>query len=338
MKPNIKNFCGGNFQDWLEVYLTGKCNGRCSWCIDKNGFKPKHQASWNEITRAILETGKQNIILLGGEPTLYPDVSSIIHYLREHNKEVYITTNGGKLSPGFIRTNLSELTGINISIHNYDLEMNRKITGIMVKNLPEIVEILHEFKIIIRLNCNCIKGHIDRLERIYAYIDWAKSLKVDKVRFAELKMDDEHFVDLAEVFHHRYGLNDDPYVNGCNQYAEINGMQINFRQMCGCQTNLRPYPKDAEQIGNKKVVYYDGKVYDGWQSKEDPMKKKKLLELLQDVADKKIDVETAADILKNEEKPVEKDLKEIAKQINRQVFGSISSGGTSGGDGGHCQY
>ena len=29
MKPNKNNFCGGNYEDWLEVKLTGNCNGKC---------------------------------------------------------------------------------------------------------------------------------------------------------------------------------------------------------------------------------------------------------------------------------------------------------------------
>ena len=37
--PNKLNFCGGNFQDWLEVMLTPACNGKCSWCIEKNGYR-----------------------------------------------------------------------------------------------------------------------------------------------------------------------------------------------------------------------------------------------------------------------------------------------------------
>ena len=72
-KPHPENFCGGNYQDWVEVMLTEKCNGKCSWCIEKRGWHPKKHAQPYEIVNAILETGRKNVILLGGEPTLYPD-------------------------------------------------------------------------------------------------------------------------------------------------------------------------------------------------------------------------------------------------------------------------
>ena len=44
--PHEKNFCGGNFQDWLEVNLTPTCNGNCKWCVEKIGWQPKKHAPW----------------------------------------------------------------------------------------------------------------------------------------------------------------------------------------------------------------------------------------------------------------------------------------------------
>jgi len=86
---------------------------------------------------------------------------------------------------------------------------------------------------------------------------------VSYVRFAELKIDKDNFVDLAKVFEYQYGLNDDPFVNRCWQNTVINDVNVNFRQMCGMQTNLRVKPENPEQI-LKKVLYYDGILYDGW--------------------------------------------------------------------------
>ena len=52
--PNIKNFCGGGFQDWLEVMLEPSCNGRCSFCIEKDGARPINKVSWTKMVDAIL--------------------------------------------------------------------------------------------------------------------------------------------------------------------------------------------------------------------------------------------------------------------------------------------
>ena len=86
----------------------------------------------------------------------------------------------------------------------------------------------------------------------------------DKIRFAELKQDEKEFVDLAKILNYKYGLNDNPFINGCNSDAVINGMPVNFRQMCGLQTSKRKKPENPEQI-TKQVLYYDGYIYNGWQ-------------------------------------------------------------------------
>ncbi len=274
--PHIKNFCGGNFQDWLEVMLENKCNGNCFFCIEKNGFKPK-TVDWSTLASKILKTNKKNILLLGGEPTLYPDLKNLIQAITYDNRNVYITTNGGKLmNENFAEENLSLITGINISIHHYDLERNKKITGIdlIEEYLVDVIKWFQSKNITVRINCNCIAGEIDSKEEILEFIDVAKSWEVNSVRFAELKNDDR-FVDLAKIFEYEYGLNDDPFMCGCHQNTIINGMPINFRQLCGMQTNKRAKPVEPKQI-LKDVLYCDGNIYKGWQTikKEKIMSKK----------------------------------------------------------------
>lgn len=44
-----------------------------------------------------------------------------------------------------------------------------------------------------------------------SYIKFAKSMGANSVRFAELKMDNNNFVDLAKIMDYQYGLNDDPF-------------------------------------------------------------------------------------------------------------------------------
>jgi pyruvate-formate lyase-activating enzyme len=306
MKANPNNFCGGNFQDWLEVNLIDKCNGNCSWCVEKRGFHPKYHAPYPVLASAAINSGKSNIILLGGEPTLYKDISPLIQELVRHNKKVYITTNGSLLTPQYVKDNLEGIAGANISIHHYDLDKNAEVTGIKLdaRILSDSLRTMWNMAIGIRFNCNCIQGYIDSEKEIENYINWAKNLIVNKVRFAELKFDEDHFVDLAKIMDYKYGLNDNPFVCGCNQDAVINGMPVNFRQMCGLQTSLRPQHVNTERHP-KTVLYYDGKIYDGWQiqkqAKEKNMNTKELVKLLENVKNGEISVAEAAVIIRTEE-------------------------------------
>ena len=281
MVPCKENFCGGNYQDWLEVNLIEKCNGKCSWCIEKNGYHPKEHASWSVLTDAILASGKQNICLLGGEPTLYPGIRYIIGRLNEHDKNVYVTTNGSMLTLDYIFNNLRGVTGVNISIHDNILACNEEVTGIALKNVDVIVEGLHAIGAKVRFNCNCIKGHIDSTDRMCEYAHWAKLMGADSIRFAELKMEDESFVNIAEMWKFKYGMTNDPFSNGCSKDGKLCDMPVNFRLMCGLQTCKRVRPNNPEQCA-KKVLYYDGIMYDGWQTavKVKPMTDEELRALL----------------------------------------------------------
>jgi len=299
--PHSKNFCGGNFQDWLEVNIIDKCNGRCTWCVEKYGIHPKHHADWKTICNVAIATEKRNVILLGGEPTLHPDFSRIANYLAKHKRNVWATTNGSLLTRRWVRENMGGVCGINISIHNYDFAQNYVVTGIQLNehNIIRAISELRAMKIKIRFNCNCIKGQIDSVEKIYKYIYMAIELGADSIRFSELKHDNKNFVDLAKLLEHKYGLNSDPYRFGCNQNVTIEGMPINFRQMCGMQTNLRPCPKNPKII-KKQVLYYDGKIYDGWQQKRGPrMTKEELIKLLFEVQDETKTIADAVEVILN---------------------------------------
>lgn len=332
MKPNKQNFCGGGFPNWLEVMLIDKCNGACSWCIERDGWHPDIHVDWFDIAEAAMKHGALNIILLGGEPTLYPDLVSLINILAIHGRRVWITTNGSLLTRQYVANTLSRIFGVNISLHHYDAAKNTTITGVRLKNtnLIESIQELHKGGAVVRLNCNCIKGAIDSVSQIEQYIEFAKWMGADKVRFAELKQDENQFVDLAKLLDYKYGLNDNPFLSGCNSDAVINGMPVNFRQMCGLQTSRRDCPKDPQQI-MKKVLYYDGHIYDGWQiaEKETIMDGTNALRLLQNVASGDL-LPTEALVLfgfKNTQEPVEKELPK------RKDATYISTNG-----GGGCMY
>jgi len=294
--PHPRNFCGCGFPDWLEVNLTPTCNARCVWCVERRGWHPRNMASWVEIAEAAIVTGRMNIILLGGEPTLHPDIGRIIERIRAAGRKPWLTTNGSRMSASWVRDNLRGVEGVNISIHHRDLARNRQITGLAIdeSDLRGAVTELRAMGASVRMNCNCIRGQTDTADEMRRFIGWAKEIGACKVRFAELKHADGDFVDLAELLNHKYGTNDNPFRDGCSSDAVIDGMPVNFRQMCGMQTRRRPCPESPE-IVQHPVLYYDGKLYDGWQQqKETDMTPKELVELLDAVKDGKITVAEAA--------------------------------------------
>lgn len=262
--PHEKNFCGGNFDDWLEVKLTNSCNGKCSWCVEQGGFRPMKDVAWFTLADSILKTDADHIMLLGGEPTLYPNLELLVGELKVHDRKVYMTTNGSLIHRPDVLEALIRLEAVNISIHHYDLDQNREITGVSLKesSLTHAIKTLTSAGVEVRLNCNLIGGYIDGLLEARRFVEFAKRVGASSVRFAELKFDEEAFVDAREVFS-MADLPEDPFTGGCWHEFELDGMPINLRLMCGLQTSMRPAPVNPQQA-TKQVMYSDGKVREGW--------------------------------------------------------------------------
>jgi hypothetical protein len=268
--PHPSNSCAGAYPDWLEINLLPECNGRCPWCVEKDGWQPKDKVSWDELVRAAIATGRKNFSLLGGEPTMHPDLRYIVALLRLSGGNPWVTTNGSLLSSAWVQKNLNGVWGVNISVHHYDLDENRMMTGISLSEsvLREAVEALHEIEASVRFNCNCVKGYIDTRRKAGKYIRWAKGMGADEVRFAELMDADDLFVDLNKVFGEQEGrTTDDPFCGGCSHHVVIDNMPVNIRQVCGFHTKHRPAPVNPGSRSNP-ILYPDGVLYHGWQKKE----------------------------------------------------------------------
>jgi hypothetical protein len=273
VKPHPNNACSGKYADWLEVNLLPECNGSCAWCIEQSGYHPTERAPWQVIADVAVATGKQNIILLGGEPTIHPHFGDVVKRLSRADRNVYVTTNGSMLSRPFVYENLSGVRGVNISIHNYRMNHNYRITGVLLDEgvLRDAIQALHEIDASARLNCNCIQGHVDSRSEMGLYIKlFAQVIGADEVRFAELKGDAVRFVDLVDVLGAEFGLSRDPFTGGCSTNVVMDGMPVNLRTLCGLQTPCRLVPDNPKQCLHG-VLYYDGQLYDGWQRSNDEM-------------------------------------------------------------------
>ncbi len=81
----------------MEIEFSRICNFRCSYCYVEGQEKPKSELSRSEIRDVILQAkklGAKKIIILGGEPSIYPHLVEIIDFLGREKLEVEMFTNG----------------------------------------------------------------------------------------------------------------------------------------------------------------------------------------------------------------------------------------------------
>ncbi len=104
---------------WLTTNRT--CNNRCKWCYAKNTLDNKTFMDIGEtklMVDALVRRGVKNIILIGGEPTIYPHFIELVKYIHQKGIRVSIATNGRRFADmEFAREVVNAgINGIDISL------------------------------------------------------------------------------------------------------------------------------------------------------------------------------------------------------------------------------
>lgn len=102
---------------WLTV--NRKCNFRCLWCYAEGTTKipDMRLTTALRLINISLDVGIKDFVLLGGEPTYWPQLNALCDYINRHEAEATIVTNGYKYEDFDLAKKAHE-TGakINISI------------------------------------------------------------------------------------------------------------------------------------------------------------------------------------------------------------------------------
>ena len=112
---------------WGQIFLTRRCNIRCPFCA-----APTHPAGetslkqWKAILDRLRHWGVRWLNIVGGEPTLYPDVWEFLLYAHEKGFPTVLHTNLYKVPPDFEdRVATSHVSAIEASLDSVDGSMPR---------------------------------------------------------------------------------------------------------------------------------------------------------------------------------------------------------------------
>ena len=95
----------GRSIEYLRISVTDRCNFRCLYCMPVAGLEwlPKTEIlSYEEIARVAAELaplGLRRLRITGGEPTLRPQLETLIGMLRSNPliEDISLSTNGVRL-------------------------------------------------------------------------------------------------------------------------------------------------------------------------------------------------------------------------------------------------
>lgn len=197
-QPEYESFQIGNLHGfvnqnaYISVVATNNCQCNCPYCInsatDRRKNLPIEKALHNigELTTHI--NNEPEVIILGGEPTLHPQIFDLIKGLKELKRygfnalgKVRITTNGIRLKDSEFLQDLldSGIDGINISWHNDNdfmpLDMLKRIVDDIHKMRPSCK---------VRINTNVWRGNHDTVSDLLNLVNalsFADSIRVSNI-------------------------------------------------------------------------------------------------------------------------------------------------------------
>lgn len=168
---------------YLSVVATNKCNRNCPYCINSetdHSLKLPVRKMVNNVSTLVDRYGVKEAIILGGEPTLHPEIHNIIRGLKYAGiKVVRLTTNGIALTDELLQDMINfGLDGLNISFHNEDF--------ISYERLQEIYGLCKVYDIKLRVNTNIWRGNHDTVNSfIMFYNDYLENA-CDEVRVSNI--------------------------------------------------------------------------------------------------------------------------------------------------------
>ncbi|MCW5204145.1 MAG: radical SAM protein [Candidatus Electrothrix communis] len=116
----------------MEIEFSRVCNFRCSYCYVEGKEIWENELSEEEIKGVILqakELGARKIIILGGEPSIYPYLAEMLRFLGQEGLEVEMFTNGSGIDQELATVLAQEKVRVALKLNSQNEALQDKLAG-----------------------------------------------------------------------------------------------------------------------------------------------------------------------------------------------------------------
>jgi radical SAM protein with 4Fe4S-binding SPASM domain len=117
----------------IEIEFSRRCNFRCPYCYVPRQPDLSQELTRSEIKDVILQAaslGARKIIILGGEPTIYPHLLEMIAFIRDHGLDVEMFTNGSGISADMAGVLAAHAVRVVLKMNSFDEATQDRLTGV----------------------------------------------------------------------------------------------------------------------------------------------------------------------------------------------------------------
>jgi radical SAM protein with 4Fe4S-binding SPASM domain len=116
----------------IEIEFSRKCNFRCPYCYVEQDDGNADELSPDEFRGVILQAralGARKIVVLGGEPMLYPHIAEMTMFMRKHSMDVEMFTNGTNMTPQMARFLMAHRVRVVMKMNTRDERLQDLLSG-----------------------------------------------------------------------------------------------------------------------------------------------------------------------------------------------------------------
>lgn len=116
----------------MEIEFSRACNFRCVYCYLENRTASEDELTPAEIRDVILQgqaLGARKIIILGGEPTIYPQLIDMLRFIGSLGLTIEIFTNGSGINPALAAVLAEEKARVVLKMNSRRAEVQDRLAG-----------------------------------------------------------------------------------------------------------------------------------------------------------------------------------------------------------------
>jgi radical SAM protein with 4Fe4S-binding SPASM domain len=115
----------------MEIEFSLACNFRCPYCYNDrtDEARPLSSQEIDDVLRQAKELGARKIIILGGEPMIYPGIREKIAFIRAQGQSVEMFTNGTGMTPENARFMFDHEVAVVVKMNTFKPELQGRMAG-----------------------------------------------------------------------------------------------------------------------------------------------------------------------------------------------------------------
>ncbi|MBI5056066.1 MAG: radical SAM protein [Nitrospirae bacterium] len=116
----------------MEIEFNRDCNFKCVYCYVQNGVNGKQEMTAGEsrgVIQQAKDLGARKIIILGGEPMLYPHIMEMIGFIKGLDLDIELFTNGANMTQDSARILAENNVTVVLKMNTTDEKLQDILSG-----------------------------------------------------------------------------------------------------------------------------------------------------------------------------------------------------------------